>query len=109
MPERIQFRRLKGWRKPAMTILACRPTKWGNPWVAEQHAGAWRCRDTRNDLCVAAASEEEARDLVIAHYRAWAEPHAEVIREDLRGYHLACFCRLDQPCHADVLLEIANG
>ena len=29
--------------------------------------------------------------------------------EELRGKNLACWCRLDQPCHADVLLEIANG
>lgn len=27
----------------------------------------------------------------------------------LRGKDLACWCRLDQPCHADVLLEMANG
>ncbi|ETX26587.1 DUF4326 domain-containing protein [Roseivivax isoporae] len=32
---------------------------------------------------------------------------AEIIRE-LRGKDLACWCPLDQPCHADVLLEIAN-
>ena len=29
--------------------------------------------------------------------------------ERLRGKNLACFCPLDQPCHADVLLEIANS
>lgn len=27
---------------------------------------------------------------------------------ELRGKNLACWCRLDQPCHADVLLEKAN-
>lgn len=26
----------------------------------------------------------------------------------LRGFNLACFCPLGSPCHADVLLEIAN-
>jgi len=26
----------------------------------------------------------------------------------LRGANLACWCPLDQPCHAEVLLEIAN-
>lgn len=26
----------------------------------------------------------------------------------LRGLSLACWCRLDQPCHADVLMELAN-
>ena len=27
----------------------------------------------------------------------------------LRGHDLACWCAPDAPCHADVLLEIANG
>lgn len=29
--------------------------------------------------------------------------------ESLRGLDLACWCSLDQPCHADVLLELANA
>jgi hypothetical protein len=28
--------------------------------------------------------------------------------EDIRGHDLACWCPLDHPCHADVLLELAN-
>lgn len=28
---------------------------------------------------------------------------------ELRGKDLACWCPLDQPCHADVLLELANA
>ncbi|SII07108.1 Uncharacterised protein [Mycobacteroides abscessus subsp. abscessus] len=28
---------------------------------------------------------------------------------ELAGHDLACWCPLDQPCHADVLLELANG
>lgn len=27
---------------------------------------------------------------------------------ELRGKHLACWCPLSQPCHADVLLAISN-
>lgn len=33
----------------------------------------------------------------------------EEIQSELKGKNLACFCPLDQPCHADVLLEIANS
>lgn len=29
--------------------------------------------------------------------------------DELRGKNLACWCPLDQPCHADVLLELANA
>jgi len=28
---------------------------------------------------------------------------------ELRGHDLACWCPLDQPCHGDVLLELANA
>jgi Domain of unknown function (DUF4326) len=35
-------------------------------------------------------------------------PSSAKIRQHLRGYDLACWCPLDEPCHADVLLEIAN-
>lgn len=35
-------------------------------------------------------------------------PSADDIAE-LRGHDLACWCALDAPCHADVLLEIANA
>jgi hypothetical protein len=29
-------------------------------------------------------------------------------RRELGGRDLVCWCPIDQPCHADVLLEIAN-
>ena len=31
------------------------------------------------------------------------------VREHLRGRDLACWCPLDEPCHADVLLAVANA
>lgn len=35
-------------------------------------------------------------------------PTVPEIREHLAGADLACWCRLDETCHADVLLEVAN-
>ena len=32
-----------------------------------------------------------------------------VVKHHLAGKNLACWCPLDQPCHADVLLKIANS
>jgi hypothetical protein len=32
----------------------------------------------------------------------------EDVRRELRGRDLACYCPLDESCHADVLIEIAN-
>lgn len=45
----------------------------------------------------------------LEYYRAVLTPHQEAIKEKLAGQDLACWCKLDQPCHADILLEIANG
>jgi len=33
----------------------------------------------------------------------------ELARRELKGLDLGCYCDLDQPCHADILLRIANG
>jgi Domain of unknown function (DUF4326) len=46
-------------------------------------------------------------------YRGWVTdndypPTIEAIRQELGGRDLACWCSLDRPCHADILLELAN-
>lgn len=48
---------------------------------------------------------------VLSLYRGHAVEQigAAVIRDTLRGKNLACWCKRDEPCHADVLLELANG
>ena len=37
MPERIQLRRTKGWRKPKAAVVVARPGAWGNPFVVHEH------------------------------------------------------------------------
>ncbi|MGE2733815.1 DUF4326 domain-containing protein [Mycolicibacterium vaccae] len=40
----------------------------------------------------------------------WKRPDlTDEIRHELAGRDLACWCPLDDPCHADVLLDLANG
>lgn len=94
MPVRIQRQRRKGWRMPPNTVYVGRPTPYGNPWTVGK---GWD-----------AAS-------VVAFYLAWLSgcydsttlpPRPDL--STLRGKDLACWCRTDQPCHADVLLLLAN-
>lgn len=101
-PQRIQLRRTKGWRLPAGAVSVARPTRWGNPYRMSPYVGAEK---------VVRDFERELRSTLL---HPWAESHplefrimAESIGE-LRGHDLACWCPLDQPCHADVLLEVAN-
>lgn len=101
MPRRIQRHRTKGWRMPPGAVYVGRPTMWGNRY----QIGTWS-----NKLGREVQTVEEAVQL----YREiiWDDPTsphmAGWVREQLRGRDLCCWCRLDQPCHADVLLEIAN-
>lgn len=99
MPKRVQMNRKKGgWRKdhPDAVIVA-RPGRFGNPYaVGEKYytaKGGWAIvRDRKHAV-------ELFRDS--RHMR-----HIDIAQ--LRGKDLACWCPLDQPCHADVLLEVAN-
>jgi Domain of unknown function (DUF4326) len=90
-PERIQQRRTKGWRKPAGAVSVVRGTPWGNPYMVGVHA----------------ATNAEA----VALFQAYLRQHPELlaaVRRELRGKTLMCFCKPDEPCHADILLELAN-
>lgn len=80
---------------PPNTVIVARPSKYGNP----HHIGL--C-----PVCGVTHTREEA----IAEFEAEThDPHVRLrIREELAGKNLACFCGLDQACHADVLLRIAN-
>lgn len=47
----------------------------------------------------------------VARYRAYLDATPELkaaARDELRGKDLVCWCAPDLPCHADVLLAVAN-
>jgi hypothetical protein len=94
MPVRVQLRRTKGWRMPDNTTKVARPGPFGNPY----HVG----RDGDAATCVAAYRDWIVNDQIRLY------GHERVLGK-LRGKNLACFCALDTPCHADVLLELANA
>lgn len=94
MPKRIQKQRTKGWKMPAGAVYVGRPTKWGN-WFRVGPDGS-------RMECVA-----KYRSRVLSNVSS--EPNRRSIENELRGKDLVCWCRLDQPCHADILLELANA
>lgn len=103
-PQRLQLSRRKGARLPAGTVNVARPTKWGNPL----RAGMWR--DYTADDAVRDYRKWIARDLTVRSFDiTFGEPPSlDTIRAKLRGRDLACWCKPDMPCHADVLVELAN-
>lgn len=103
MPERIQLRRAKGWRLPPDTEIVDRRTKWGNPFLVSDVAR--RFPSLTVEQC-AATAVADFRSMVLAGSPAY--PTVAEIRSELAGRDLACWCPPDQPCHAAVLLELAN-
>jgi hypothetical protein len=100
-PVRLQLSRRKGfnlqvWSKrvnglPA--IVVSRPARWSNPWrIGAKERG--KIID---------------RSEALKRYRAFIRGKHDDIRRELRGYNLACWCSADLPCHADMLLKIANA
>lgn len=90
-PARLQLSRRKGAKLPANAMSVARPSKWGNPFKVGEVA---------EDAAEAVAM---FRDWMTAPYQQNQPDPAE-----LRGKSLACWCKLGDPCHADVLLELAN-
>lgn len=143
MPQRIQRKRVKGWRMPEGAVYVGRSTKWGNPfgpgtssnlvripavhypdrpWEYEGRISApgflhpyWKPDRTIVHCTSYAMTREQAVVCFEAYTRGGGWPldwktrfDIEAAREELRGKDLVCWCSPNQPCHADVLLRIAN-
>lgn len=128
MPERVQLSRAKGWRMPPNTVKVDRSTPLGNPW-APGSPGTVRIRTLRGTWDVVRLPMALTLDGCVDRYRRWMRGEFTApdgaIRMDhplydavicdvppavahLRGLNVACWCKLGDPCHADVLLELAN-
>lgn len=104
MPKRIQRSRAKGWRMPDGAVYVGRPTKWGNPFAVGDNVQASSSDPIA--VCFSTSEAVETYRSVLAT-PSMAKFRAEIAQE-LRGKDLVCWCALDQPCHADILLKIAN-
>lgn len=120
-PVRLQLSRRKGFSLqehsrsinglPAVNVA--RPTKWGNPVTKDDFL-------VLNDILSKIGREPIEgtwQDHAIKCFDAWiggeipemgAPPTVDEIISNLRGKNLACWCNPGDPCHVDILLEIAN-
>lgn len=125
---RIQRKRTSGWRMPEGAVYVGRPTAWGNPFVVgglvhetkqlgTDNLAWWRSGDavpadgkfSPGDYSWFTIREITDRADAVALFARF------VVRESwlelgyldmLRGHDLACWCPLDEPCHADALLSL---
>lgn len=99
-PLRIQLSRRRGFdlrhlsraQNDLPATRVSRPGKWGNPFVVGAPGipeAAEAVRRFRLDLLLLLSKDPD-------------------LLEPLRNKNLACWCQLGEPCHADVLLDLAN-
>lgn len=138
-PQRIQRKRSKGWRMPEGAVYVGRPTKWGNPfavvpepnhprWAGPRHSVVqtpdgriWMPEQTTKPAFGRSLAEQrskrQAAQLAVDLFSLHIGPMGSYEYPDeqweelgaLAGRDFVCWCPEGWPCHADVLLELANG
>lgn len=120
MPKRIQMTRQKPWQTEPKAAVVARPGKLGNPfpvdtWGREMSValftnsanGIWNPETLGQD------KTDEQFSLAYQQHTDWlkrlGDHPVHVARHLLKGRDVACWCGLDQLCHGDVWLEIANA
>ncbi len=96
-PVRLRLARRAGFNLQALSqatnglpaIVVSRPSRWGNPFRIGVDGDRAACVDRYGDWLT-------------------REPPDAARLATLRGHNLACYCSLDGPCHADLLLALAN-
>ncbi len=136
-PKRVQMSRQHPWRaEHPDAVIVARPSRWGNwyrvttlrkryeensryvaalpdpdAWIVEhvdKRGMQWGGFTDRSEA-TAFAVDMHRRSLLATRADLDGLLHHEHYLAELRGRDLACWCPLDQPCHADVLLELANA
>lgn len=120
MPNRIQRKRTRGWRKPDNAVIVSRPSRYGNPFTIQDAIDA-EMPDPRRTVVI-----NFSEWLRVGTAGDWYQETYQLGRQtidrrvilaglpDLRGRDLACTCPLPesgQPdiCHAAILLALANS
>lgn len=112
-PVRLQLSRAKGFNLQAVSLATnglharsvARPGRWGNPFAIGKTVMGRTAPDAKGAIGFFEAMLHDSQLREACHY-----PSLNRIQSgEISGINLACFCPLNQPCHADVLLRLANG
>lgn len=112
MPQRIQMSRQRPWRaEHPDAVIVARGTRWGNPFRISADGNRdqvvqWFANWLTNTVDAEGRYVHGGTDYL--GVESADRPSVAEIRTHLAGKDLACWCPLDHPCHADVLIRIAN-
>ena len=129
MATRVQRKRTAGWITPVdshgrKAVYVGRGTRWGNPFAIERLGSRWTVIDIndrskalrenpqvftyKHDAAAFATSYFELNTVGVLGAYAYDDETLTDLRRKLAGRDLLCWCPIGQPCHADVLLRVAN-
>lgn len=125
MPKRIQRKRTKGWKMPPNTVYVGRGSAWGNPFIVGEPSGVFpegTGAHGKAETLIPALTLDQCIEFYQNAVEGFLKPEMYPAGHDfsnkhrphgnlflLRGKNLMCWCDLDKPCHADVLLKLANA
>jgi hypothetical protein len=98
--KRIQRKRTKNWKMPENCIYVGRRTRWGNPYKIGEESDPYSHNIVKDNREAVQLFKEHLQHIL------YIDPS---FLEPLRGKDLACWCKLEDFCHADILLEKANS
>ena len=102
-PIRIQRKRTRGWKMPENTIYIGRPTKYANPFKLAD----FRISNDEGDVVAKAWVMRGFGEHLTCMQDFEPEKYAAILSE-LHGKNVCCWCSLDENCHGDAWLELAN-
>ena len=116
-PQRMQLSRKAGYNLqaasqarnglPAKRIT--RPCKWGNPFTIDETARRYRLDADAAQAKAVELCGQWLRGTLDPKLSPGDPPSRDDIRAELAGHNLACWCRPGTPCHADILIQLANS
>lgn len=116
-PQRMQLSRKAGFNLQAASLalnglpakLITRPGRWGNPFTIDDMAARYRLDRAAAQVKAVELCGQWLKGTLDPALSPGAPPDRAVIRAELKGHNLACWCKAGTPCHADTLIELANG
>jgi hypothetical protein len=92
---------------PPNTVTVTRPSPWGNPYVVGPHGTHDHVVELHKQLLVNGVIVDDWGRVFEETQRNYRDFVCQNI-SSLKGKDLACWCRLEESCHADILIELAN-
>ena len=116
-PQRMQLSRKAGFNLAAASLalnglpakLITRPGRWGNPFTIDDTAKRYGLDHAAAQVKAVELCAQWLRGALDPALSPGEPPSRAVIRAELQGHNLACWCKAGTPCHADILIELANG